>query len=456
MATPTVFVSYAHEEAAHDQWVHELAADLRHNAIDASLDAWDLIPGQDTTYFMESQIRNSDFVILICTPRYAEKSNIPRGGVGYEKNIISAEMLQASDLRPKFIPVLRKGTFENALPTYLGSKYAIDFRDSANKKEALNELLRAIFQQPHPKKPPLGKNPFSNETSPIEFEPDLITEEPPATESSSSLQALTTIQPVVSDVETWEKEAAGRFEFLRGERISVKKNDPFSTGFWQASFVIDAGTPFISLKDFLEILRASKTGRTGWDIGWVPTRAGITPYPYKNGIEVWLAEDGDKGPGHSDFWRAEPTGRFSLFRGYQEDDSDFTIKSDKKLLDFSLVLWRISEFLLYLENFAKNLDLQHAKASVKLNWRGLLGRQICYHKGFSVMYDKDVSTNEAVESSLRIPECGRIKHNLIKNVHEATKPLFESFNFFSLTEGQVKDHIKVLFDPDKELKTVQP
>jgi len=117
MTTPTVFVSYAHENADHDQWVRELAYDLRHNAVEASLDAWDLIPGQETTYFMESQIRNSEFVILICTPRYAEKSNIPRGGVGYEKNIISAEMLQASDLRPKFIPVLRNGTFENALPT---------------------------------------------------------------------------------------------------------------------------------------------------------------------------------------------------------------------------------------------------------------------------------------------------------------------------------------------------
>src|SRR5437762_8559446 len=99
MATPTVFVSYAHEEPAHDQWVADLASDLRHNGVDTSLDEWDLVPGQDTTGFMESQIRDSDFVILICTPRYAEKSNIPRGGVGYEKNIISAEILQAKDPR---------------------------------------------------------------------------------------------------------------------------------------------------------------------------------------------------------------------------------------------------------------------------------------------------------------------------------------------------------------------
>jgi hypothetical protein len=452
MTTPTVFVSYAHEEADHDRWVLELASDLRRNAVDASLDAWDLIPGQDTTYFMESQIRNSDFVILICTPRYAEKSNIPRGGVGYEKNIISAEMLQASDLRPKFIPVLRTGTFENALPTYLGSKYAIDFRDTVNSKEALNELLRAIFQQPHPQKPPLGKNPFLIETQ-IETERNVVTEKPLAIESA--IISLSTVQSVVNDIETWEKEAVGRFDFLRRDRISAGKADPFLNGFWQASFVINAETSVSSMKEFLEILVASKTGRTGWDIGWVPTRTGIAPYPYKNGIEVWLAEDGDKGPGHSDFWRAETNGRFSLFRGYQEDGSDFTIKSERKLLDFSLVLWRISEFLLYLENFAKNLSLLDAGASIKLNWRGLQGRQICYHKGFSEMYAHDISTNDSIESSVKISKCGEIKLNLIKSVHEITEPLFESFNFFSITETQVKDHIKDLFDPDKELMIVQ-
>lgn len=79
----------------------------------------------------------------------------------------------------------------------------------------------------------------------------------------------------------------------------------------------------MGLKEFLEVLRASETGRTGWDIGWVSAKSEIAPYPYKDGIEVWLAETGDKGPSYSDFWRAEPIGRFSLFRGYQEDDAEF-------------------------------------------------------------------------------------------------------------------------------------
>lgn len=440
---PRVFLSYSHEEPEHGQWVMDLGKLLRKNGVDAYLDKWDLIPGQDTTFFMESQIRDSDFVILICTPLYAEKSNIPRGGVGYEKNIISAEMLQSSDLRPKFIPILRKGSFDNALPTYLGSKYAIDFREPQNQISALDELLRAIYKQPHPEKPPLGQNPFEKAES--------------ETTISSSAQTVSlpsksgTIQQD-QDIHVWEKGASGRFEYLCSNRLNKEKENPFSNGFWQASFVLLSKPDITSLKDFLEKLRVSETGRTGWDIGWVPTRSGIAPYPYQEGIEVWLAEDGDKGPGHSDFWRAEPSGRFVLFRGYQEDETDFRerLNLQERIIDFSLFLWRVSEFLLYLESFSKQMSVGDSKAILKITWRGLKNRRIGYHKGFNRQYEHFICHQDMVSSTYQIAACGDIKKNLIHDVHTITMPLFEAFNFFSIPEEELKDHIKKLFDPEKE------
>ncbi len=420
-----------------------LGKSLRENGVDAYLDQWDLIPGQDSTYFMESQIRDSDFVVLICTPLYAEKSNIPRGGVGYEKNIISAEMLQASDLRPKFIPILKKGTFDNALPTYLGSKYAIDFREPKKQKTAFDELLRAIYKQPHPDKPSLGQNPFENSETNKTF--------PASTQSVlTPTKPITTLQD--QDINVWENEALGRFEYLCSDRLNKEKEDPFHSGFWQASFVLLSKPDTKNLKEFLERLRASETGRTGWDIGWVPTRSGIAPYPYQGGIEVWLAEDGDKGPGHSDFWRAEQSGRFVLFRGYQEDEADFKERMNlqEQIVDFSLVLWRISEFLLYLESFSKNMSVEDSKAIVKVTWKGLENRRIGYHKGFDSVYTDYICHQQSVSSTLEIPSCSSIKGNLINDVHKITRPLFEVFNFFSITEEQLKGHIQKLFDPEKE------
>ena len=441
---PRVFLSYSHEEPEHDRWVMDFGKLLRENGVDAYLDKWDLVAGQDTTYFMESQIRDSDFVILICTPVYAEKSNIPRGGVGYEKNIISAEMLQANDLRPKFIPVLRKGTFDSALPTYLGSKYAVDFREQRDQRSALDELLRTIYKQPHPEKPPLGPNPFDTSV--------------PLTAASSSI-AVTSSDVKLEfiqqgqDVHVWAKEALGRFEYLRANRLNKEKEDPFLNGFWQASFVLLSRPDVSSLKTFLEKIRASETHRTGWDIGWVPTRSGIAPYPYQSGIEVWLAEDGDKGPGHSDFWRAEPSGRFALFRGYQEDDPDFRERLSLKdrIMDFSLVLWRISEVLLYLESFSKQMSVGESKASVKIVWKGLENRRIGYHQTvFQRLYEEHFCRQDTVDSTYEIEECAKIKKSLIHDVHEITLPLFEAFNFFAVSEDQIKDHIAKLFDPAKE------
>lgn len=434
----TTFVSYAHEDPDHDQWVINLAAHLRKNGVDASLDEWDLVPGQDMTLFMESQIRDSDYVILICTPTYAQKSNVPRGGVGYEKNIISAEMLQASDLRPKFIPILKKGTFEDALPTYLGSKYANDFRESSQYNESFKELLRAVYKQPHPKKPPLGGSPFEHEL------------EPPAPEKPKIIPKIEE-QLIDQDIDTWEKEARGRFDYLCSTKLDKNKEAPFTAGFWQGSFALIGAIPKMGLKDFLEVLRASETGRTGWDIGWVPTRSEIAPYPYKDGVEVWLAETGDKGSAHSDFWRAEPVGRFSLFRGYQEDDAEFQSKHPGRILDFSLVLWRVSEFLLYVESFALHMKAIDSKAVIKFNWNGLENRQIYYHKGFGLMFGSHVCLQDSVYSTYTIQNCKEIKATLIHDVTKITMPLFEVFNFFSLTEDQVKGHIKDLFDPDKEL-----
>lgn len=438
MKPPKAFASYSHEDQDHDSWVLELASSLRRKGVEATLDKWDLKPGHDTTLFMESQIRDSDYVILVCTPEYAKKSNIPRGGVGYEKNIISAEMLQSQDLRPKFLPILRKGDFLSALPTYLGSKFAIDFRPPRDQDEALDELLRAIYEVSPTSKPPLGLNPFTEpQVSPVPTKTTTLPE-PRAGEIS-----------VDGYVEVWEKRALGRFEFLHETRIDKSKSDPFGRGYWQASFALQGQLRNVTLSVFLEILRASETNRSGWDVGWVPTREDIAPYPYQDGIEVWLAEGGGKGPSHSDFWRAEKIGTFSLFRGYQEDDEEYSKRHPTIQLDFSLALWRVAEFLLYIESFARNLKSGPVNANLRLRWTGLDSRQIGNHKAVVPMINRKCRQS-LVESQHHVLDTSTIKKSLIHDVHKITRPLFEVFDFFAMSEEQVKQNIRGLFDADKE------
>ena len=57
---------------------------------------------------MEQAVAKSNFVIVVCTPTYAERANRREGGVGYESMVITAELAEHM-LTNKFIPVLRKG-----------------------------------------------------------------------------------------------------------------------------------------------------------------------------------------------------------------------------------------------------------------------------------------------------------------------------------------------------------
>src|SRR5215831_5701938 len=124
---PKTFISYAWEDDAHKAWVRALATRLRADGVDATLDQWSIEPGDPLTSFMESAVRENEFVLIVCTPKYRDKANLRSGGVGYEANIMTSE-LAAEAKQSKFIPILRRGDDRTALPTWLQGKYYLDFR----------------------------------------------------------------------------------------------------------------------------------------------------------------------------------------------------------------------------------------------------------------------------------------------------------------------------------------
>jgi len=75
---PTVFISYSWDNDAHRAWVKELAERLVLNGVHVKLDQWDLVPGDSLTQFMEHEISASDFVLVICTPNYAQNRPLER------------------------------------------------------------------------------------------------------------------------------------------------------------------------------------------------------------------------------------------------------------------------------------------------------------------------------------------------------------------------------------------
>lgn len=142
---PKVFISYSWDNEEHKQWVAKLAERLRENGADVSLDKWNLQPGDQLPEFMEKSIRESEFVLVICTPKYKTKSDERSGGVGYEGDIITGELFQKGNQR-KFIPLLRGENLGDSTPSWALGKYYIDMRGNPYKEDSYKDLLVTIHK----------------------------------------------------------------------------------------------------------------------------------------------------------------------------------------------------------------------------------------------------------------------------------------------------------------------
>jgi hypothetical protein len=134
-----------------------LATRLRADGVDVMLDQWGLVPGDKTPKFMETAIRENSYVVIVCTPNYKLKSDQRQGGVGYEGDIMTAEVLTDKNDR-KFIAVLRSGTWNTAMPSWLKGKYSIDLSGDPYSEEAYRDLIVTLHNI-REQAPPIGKAP---------------------------------------------------------------------------------------------------------------------------------------------------------------------------------------------------------------------------------------------------------------------------------------------------------
>jgi len=154
---PKAFASYSWDCPEHKKWVKDLATRLRGDGVEVQLDQWDVVPGDQLPKFMETAIRENSYVIIVCTPHYKEKSDQRKGGVGYEGDIMTAEVLNQRNDR-KFIGVLRSGTWDTSMPSWLKGKYWINLSGDPYSEQEYHDLLITLHNK-REQAPPIGKAP---------------------------------------------------------------------------------------------------------------------------------------------------------------------------------------------------------------------------------------------------------------------------------------------------------
>lgn len=146
METPKVFISYSHESAKHSENVLQFSNSLRNDGIESMIDQYIMCPEDGWPRWIDKNIRDANFVLMICTNKYyrrimGEEKTL---GVVWEGQLIYQYIYEAGSKNLKFIPILFENEKTENIPMILkGTTYYYSQPD-----EEYNKLYRRLTNQP--------------------------------------------------------------------------------------------------------------------------------------------------------------------------------------------------------------------------------------------------------------------------------------------------------------------
>jgi len=155
---PKVFISYSHDSPEHKEQVLALSNRLRDEKIDCIIDQYEeFSPPEGWPRWMEKQIREADFVLIICTETFYRRimgEETPGLGRGarWEGNTIYQLLYNDGTSSTKFIPVLLGSGKPEHIPTALQGIHHY----CLNTEEGYDDLYRKLTNQPSTPKNELG------------------------------------------------------------------------------------------------------------------------------------------------------------------------------------------------------------------------------------------------------------------------------------------------------------
>ncbi|MEB0329693.1 toll/interleukin-1 receptor domain-containing protein [Lacticaseibacillus paracasei] len=139
----TVFISYLRSEVNKEK-LDRLIKLLEESDIRVIIDERNLEIGDDLPLFMEKNLVESNFIIVILTSGYKKRADDREGGVGYEAAIMAASLSKRETIK-KFLPVTFETYRDDIVPVFLASKLASDLSDDLDSitfKGAVKKLPR--------------------------------------------------------------------------------------------------------------------------------------------------------------------------------------------------------------------------------------------------------------------------------------------------------------------------
>lgn len=161
---PKVFISYSRDNPEHNDFVLAFSDSLCEYEIDVELDQYHLSPPEGWPRWMDRQIRDSDFVLMICTETYyrrvmGEEEPGKGHGVLWESNLIYQHLYDAGTKNEKFVPILVKDGRPAFIPTPVKGSTHYRINKPHMSDSEYEKLLRRLTNQHSTPKPKPGSLP---------------------------------------------------------------------------------------------------------------------------------------------------------------------------------------------------------------------------------------------------------------------------------------------------------
>ena len=249
--------------------------------------------------------------------------------------------------------------------------------------------------------------------------------------------------------EAFVQEAFARWRELTAE-LPADSPGRFPHGWYRIDYALEGDLAEVDPRRLQEALTKAVVRHTAWPMFWIPTRQEIAPREIDGVLECWHAPAKDgidhvfSNAADCDFWRAAPTGRMFLIRGYQEDAQETFPPG--AIFDSAWPIRRLGEALLHAERLSALLKREETSTvTVKFRalYTGLSGRILRAWATPLTDLLVEGSPARSDEAMLEaIVPAADIEKNLAAHVFPLVASLYERFGVTGLSVGRVQAELE--------------
>jgi len=206
----------------------------------------------------------------------------------------------------------------------------------------------------------------------------------------------------------------------------------FPMGYYRFSYQLRGEFNRPSLRRLRDALAEAQVHFSGWR-HW-PIYNDLRPVPVGDTIECWLGRRDDAAttaPDSLDYWRVSIAGKAYSIRGLNED-SHPDLGKPSSGLDITTPTCRLADALTHASNLASQLGLTTADIDFDLLWSGLAGRRLVSWRNRTRHVLGTFVTRQPQYHRRFSTSVERVVGQLPEIIDAALRPMYETFDFFSL------------------------